>query len=384
MDPNLLLAVPILLLFAKAGGLLAERFGISSLVSEIISGAIAIYFNLIKIDAYVDDILGLGIIFILFIAGMSVKFEDLEDQMYKASTLAIAGGLLSSAIAFVVSFVFFNDLLVSFIIAIAFVSTDDGTTMRLLSSTGRLKSRVGKIIVASSISDDILGILCLSFFTKLVELKNIAINDIMRLFFVSIGFYFFILTVGRRVNNSFFNFVTKTFRNEYILFSLPIAIMFLLSVFSDKLGLGISAGAFLAGMIFSKSNLVETVIEPKVKLLSHGFFIPLFFALIGTKIIMSNIDIMLVLSLTVVAILGKYIGSGQLSRIFGYRKDEANVIGLISIPRGDYTIIISQIALNLGVITIAIYSSLITVAALTIILSPVLLRIFTENKNEYG
>ncbi len=384
MDINLLLAIPILLLFAKLGGVIAEKFKISSLVGEIISGILVIQFNLVKIDVYSEQILGLGILFILFIAGMSVKFEDLEDQMYKASTLAIAGGVLSSFLAFIVSMFFFNNILISFIIAIAVISTDDGTTMRLLMNSGRLKTRVGKIIVASTISDDILGILCLSFFTMFVGLGNVAINDIMRLFFVSIGFYFFILTVGRKVNNNFFNLVTKFFRNEYILFSLPIAIMFFLAVFSDKIGLGLAAGAFLAGLIFSKSNIVETIIEPKVKIISHGFFIPLFFALIGTKIILNNLNIMFVLVLTIVAILGKYIGSGQLSRIFGYRSDEANIIGLTLIPRGDYTIIISQIALSLGVISIAVYSSLITVAVLTIILSPILLRMFTDSRYEYG
>ena len=375
MEPYIFLGIGVLLFFAKLFGEVSRRIGVSSLVGEVVAGIFVAMLGIVSIGPFISELAGLGIILILFLAGLMIKFEDIEKQIYTASALAIGGDFLSFLLVFAASMLLTGSFLVSLVIGIIFISTDNGAMMRMLEARGMLKTKIGKMIVATSIADDVVSILSLSFFMMYIVLSNVVASEIVKLFFISIGFYLFIFTFGSRIANIALKALPKFLMDEYIFVSLPLAIALLVSIFSDNLGLGTAAGAFLAGMIVSKSRFAETVIAPKIEVIGNGFLIPLFFAYIGTVVLLSEINILAVAVLLAAALAGKYVGSGILSRAFGFNNEESRIVGIGLMPRGDYSIIISQISISLGVITVGIYSSIILAVILTILITPVLMKI---------
>ena len=375
MEPYIFLGIGVLLFFAKLFGEVSRRIGVSSLVGEVVAGIFVAMLGIVSIGPFISELAGLGIILILFLAGLMIKFEDIEKQIYTASALAIGGDFLSFLLVFAASMLLTGSFLVSLVIGIIFISTDNGAMMRMLEARGMLKTKIGKMIVATSIADDVVSILSLSFFMMYIVLSNVVASEIVKLFFISIGFYLFIFTFGSRIANIALKALPKFLMDEYIFVSLPLAIALLVSIFSDNLGLGTAAGAFLAGMIVSKSKFAETVIAPKIEVIGNGFLIPLFFAYIGTVVLLSEINILAVAVLLAAALAGKYVGSGILSRAFGFNNEESRIVGIGLMPRGDYSIIISQISISLGVITVGIYSSIILAVILTILITPVLMKI---------
>lgn len=374
-------SIGLLLITAKILGEITDRIGITPVVGQVLAGiVIGPLFGLLNLGPIDDIMVDLGIIFILFLAGLSIKFEDIRDNVYTASSVAVSAGLVSFVFAFIASYFIFHSVVVSIAFGIILISTANSVLFSILGKLGELKTQMGKMVVSITAADDIVAILALSFFTFFIVNGSIVIGDLFRLFLIAIGFYLVVLTAGSRIINKIIDY-SSNLMDEQILLSVPLAIVFILAFLSDGSGLGIATGAFLAGMTMAKSRFVETIIEPKTKIISDGFVIPLFYAIIGSSIILQNIDVFLIIVLTTAAVLGKYIGSVMLSPFVGFKRSEdKKFIGLSMIPRGDYNIAVAHIALTLGVFAgyESAYTSAIFTIILTIIITPILLKVFLK------
>jgi Kef-type K+ transport system membrane component KefB len=376
METAIFLAIGLLLLFAKVFGEIAERFGVASLVGELIGGILlGPILGWVVLGNFMNDFITFGIIFILLIAGLEVKFEDIKKHLYMASFLAFMGGMMSFFLGFFVGMIFFNNIMVSIAIGVALVSTSNGTLFMILMRMGEFNTKTGKAIIATTIADDIVGILALSFLTILMTGTQVAIGDISKLFLISIGFYLFMLTFGTKALNRLMDFL-GSLRNEYVLFTVPIIVTLILAYVTHHLSLSIAVGSFLAGVAMGNSKFTESVIKPKIEVMGYGFIIPLFYAAVGAMLVIAGIDIVLITALLVAAILGKFIGCGLLSKFYGYTWEEIKLFGLSMMPRGNENIGILQIIFLLGAITMQVYTSVLFTLMLTVILAPILLRIF--------
>jgi len=380
MVTHVLLAMGMLLLVAKIFGEIVERYGIASLVGEIIAGIVlGPILGWVVLGEFLNEFLMFGVIFMLLIAGLEVKFDDIKKHIYKAAVLAFFGGIASLFLGFVVGMIFFNNFIVSLAIGVAFVSTSNGTLFMILMRIGEFKSDMGKIIIAVTIADDIVGMLALSFFTMFMTGANVAVGDLGKLFLVSIGLYLFILSFGSKLFNRILD-IAGFLRDEHILFTVPVIITFLLAFLTHHLSLSIAVGAFLAGVAMANNKFTDSVIRPKIDVMGYGFLLPLFYASIGTMLVFVGLDILLIIAILVTAILGKFIGCGLISRFFGHDWKEMKLIGLSMIPRGNENIGIVQIMLILGAFTMTVYTSIIFVMVMTVIATPILLKLFYKSK----
>lgn len=372
------LILGVFLLLAKIFGEVSERLGLTSLVGEITAGIlIGPVLGLSASGAFFEAFAFICIAVLLFMSGLRVRYEDVSENIYTAGTLAATGGFLSFFLSFLAGFFFFRDVLVALAIGIIMISTSDATVFLMLTKLNKFKSSIGRIIIATNIADDVVSILSLSFFTVFIVHRTIPYSDIFKLFLISVGFYLFILTAGTRLFNRLLG-IAGLFRSEQALFSLPLGIMLIVSVFTENIGIGFATGAFVAGMSMAKSRFSETVIAPKISVIAGGFLLPAFFAIIGSMLTFRGVNVMFVLLLLAAAAAGKFVGAGLMSRFFGVSGRNTRLMGIMMMPRGDSNIVIAQIALLLGVISGEIYSSVIFSIILTIILTPVLLRLFVE------
>jgi Kef-type K+ transport system membrane component KefB len=369
---QILLYMGVMLLFAKLLGSLFERFGIASLVGEVIAGIIlGPVLGWVVLGDFFSGFMMLGIIFLMFIAGMEVRLDEIKDNMYKASFLAVAGGLMSFLLGFLVGMVFFNDFLVSVAIGTVILSTSNGALFLLLMKSGKFDTKIGKFIVAVTIADDIVGVLALAFFRMYIN-STVSFFSLFFVLLVSLGFYLFILTTGSHVISRVLNRL-HMFTDENLLFTMPVAIVFLLSFVTDNLNLSMAAGAFLAGMAISNSHFADHVIGPKVGIMAHGLLLPLFYASVGTLVAFSSLNVVLIVCLIVAAMAGKFIGCGLLSAFIGMKWEDMKLIGMSMMPRGDENIGILQLVMIVG-LTTQVYTSIVFALIATTMLAPVLVK----------
>lgn len=375
---NIFIVIAVLLFAAKIFGEIAERFGVASLVGELIGGIIVgPVLGLVVINSFVDSLFTISIVFLLFMAGLEIKFEDIKHHVYSAGVLAFFGGILSFFFGVLVGLAFFNSLMVGFAIGIVLISTSNGTLFLFLVKSGEFNSKIGKLIIAITIADDIVGIIFLSVFSAFIKSHSFAIGSTMSLFFVSIGLYLVIFTTGSKIANAILDFVSR-FMDSTVFLAFPIALTFVLAFVAENIGVSIATGAFLGGMAIANSRYASSVILPNIETAAKGFFVPIFYAGVGALLIFSDLNVLLIIAIMLAAIFGKVIGVGLLSRFFGVRGHNKKLLGIIMIPRGNENIAIVQIIFLLGVITYQIYTSIVFAIIATIIITPILMKIFCK------
>jgi Kef-type K+ transport system membrane component KefB len=374
MPTNIFLSLALLLLAAKVFGELFERLKMSSLAGEVVGGVIVgPLLGFVQPDEFLRQIAGFGILFMLFIIGLSTKFEDVKGDIYKGSILAFAGGTLSLVSGVALGMLLFGSLVAGIVIGVALISTSTAVTLRSFIDMKEQHSRAFKMALAVDMADEVMAILSLSLLTTYLTLGSVRVAEIFSLFLAVIGFFLLILTVGAKIVGQVL-LIFQRMRDEHILVSMPIVIVFIIAFISENVGVAAVSGAFLAGLAMNRSPLTETVIVPKMKTIGYGLFIPIFFAYSALVINISSLIQFLaaIILLLLAGSLAKFLGTGILSRYFGFSGREQRLIGIGMIPRGEYSIIIAQLALVAGAITAHVYTIIVAVVVLSIIATPAL------------
>lgn len=380
LEVQILLDIAIILIVAKIFGEIAERLKFSSLVGEVIAGiTVGPLLGLVHPSAFLSQVASFGILFLLFLIGLNTRFDEFKKDIYRGSFLAVAGAAISFVAGFLIGYGVFNSAEIGLVIGIAMLSSSTAISLRSLIDIGEFRSTVYQKLTAVASADDVVAVLALSLLTTYFTYGVVEIWKIAALFFAVLGFFFLILTVGSKLMTGFLHIFDKV-RDDQIMLSIPLVIVFIVAFVSEHVGIAGVTGAFLAGMAMNRSHMAESVIVPKIKTIGFGFFIPLFFAYsalildIGALINYTGIIVLLV----IVVSFAKLVGCGFLGKIYNLGKKEQLMIGLGMIPRGEYSIIVAQAALTVGVLTQQIYTIIISAVLLTIIITPILFR-FSEN-----
>ncbi len=379
-DVQIFIDLALLLLSAKVFGEIADRFGMSTLVGEVFGGIlVGPLLGLVHPNLLLSQIAGFGILFLLFIIGLHTNFEEVKKDVYAGSVLAIAGIALSVLSGFLVGYFLFNSIQIGIFLGIAILSTSTAMTLRSLIDAGESQSRAYRMSLAIDLADEVLAILALSLLTTYFTIGSVRPWDVITLFLAVLGFILVIITVGAKAVGRSLT-VFQRMRDEQILISIPLAIVFVIAFISEHVGIAGVTGAFLAGMAMSRSQLTQPIIVPKMKVIAYGFFVPVFFAYsalvldIGALVTYAPI----VLLLLVAGSLAKVIGCGLVSRFYGFNSHEQKVVGIGMIPRGEYSIIIAQFALTAGIIKNDLYTIVIAFVVLSILVTPLLLRLASK------
>jgi Kef-type K+ transport system membrane component KefB len=388
---RLLLDIAILLFLAKIGGELAERARISHIVGEICAGLVAgPLLHLVAPTEMLNVFSMIGVIILLFLIGLSTRFDELKGEVYPACALA--------GIACAVSFIggvaigmVLGSLIIGFVIGVALMGTSTAVPIKILIDMGEFKSRVGRFLLTTAMADDVITLIGLAVLSTFLVVGAVNLWSVVTLCLAVIGFILVALTIGAKVSNAVLS-VVQRLRDEQILLAIPLIITFVFAFVSERIGVAAVTGAFLAGMAMSGSVFTEPVIAPKARAIGYGFFIPLFFAFsgllvgyTGTSWDLSSIAgyWWLIALLLIVGVLTKAISSGWVSGLFGFRNRERGIIAIGMIPRGEYGIVIAQLALGLGVISNAIYGSIVAFIVLSVIITPILYKLYLT-REKYG
>lgn len=390
-----------MLLLGKILGDLVGRLGFSPLIGQIVAGIILgpMILNAVGLSWELDELSNLGILFMMFLMGLSVDFEKLmQENVYRASFISICGGLLVFIAATAITALLGFDMNTALLVGISFISTSTAIGFMVLNEIGDNYSNVFKTIMAVGTTDDIFAMLAFALYNSYLASGGLDIRDAFMLFLLVLGFIIFILKFGRSISEKLVSWTVKM-SNEVSVITVALIIMFFVAYLSQNMEVAAVTGAFLAGTILARSPFSYKIITPKIEAISEGFFIPLFFVYTGARIDIAKmvgstpldlyfvkvpIDLFLFLGLLMVVMAGKYIGTYGAALISGgYRLDEMHKMGLAMTPMGEYTLVIGLMGVTaLGSVLPGIesvYSVLALIVLFTSIIAPVMLKKAYEN-----
>jgi len=371
--------LPVILLIvfgsAKLMGEIFARLRQPALVGEILAGAIIGpgLLGWIAPNQTLTALSDLGVMFLLFDAGLQVKASDLLRVGGTATLVATLGVVATFLGGWGILTAWGSSPMEAIFVATALVATSVGITASTLAARGLLHQVASKLILAAAVIDDVLGLIVLAVVSG-ISRGRINVLDIALTAGLAAAFTIVAAKWGATTANRILPHFHSKAQAEEAKFHISLVLLFALSALAVYTGVAAIVGAFLAGLALSESA------DGRVRDLTRGvseLVVPFFLAGIGLRmdlgLFRSQSAIVLALLMLAMVIVTKVLGCGLGALSMG--RMTALKVGLGMVPRGEVTMAIAQMGLTLMVITPEVYAVVVFIAVATTLITPLLLSI---------
>jgi len=327
-----------------------------------------------------------GMYSLLFIIGFSLDFRKMARLrnyvvLGTISVVALEGFLGSLVLYFVFPAEVSHSYLVALVTALSFATVGEAVLLPILNEFGVIKTTFGQLTLGIGTLDDIIEVLMLAVVAILPAfLPVLKIQSSPNPLSILLGlgclliFTFAIMKLGGRIKR----ILEKNHPPPYV------PSLLTLLVFFSFLALGgfvfeslATVGAIFGGIVFRgllpKERLREN--ERDVEFLGYIFLSPLFFLSIGASV---SVTSLLIYPSMIILIWAVAKGSKLLSCLLLFRKLLGNkyslLLGLGLSVRFSTSLIVQLMLLNSGLISIVLYSTLISTAML---MKPVIIGFYS-------
>jgi Kef-type K+ transport system membrane component KefB len=395
---NLLIQLSVMLVMGRLFAEAARKINQPAVIGEIVAGILlgptvlgmiqpewfeALFPTASGAGVVLTGFVQVAVVMLLFIAGLEVDLHIVWQQGRQAVTTSALGLIVPFSLGFTFPYFFpeffgINDVKMRLTFAL-FLGTAMAITalpviVRILMDLNIFRSRMGLLVVASAMVDDLVGWLIFSVILGLIG-KGSGSMSLLNTVILTIGYAVFMLTIGRGLLNRVLPWVNKKLAWPGGVLSISLALCFLAGAFTEYIGIHAIFGAFIMGVALGDSEHFSERAKEIVHQFINNIFAPLFFVSIGLRVnFITNFDAVLTLVILAIAFTGKIIGSGLGSRLGGFSWKESLAVGFGMNARGAMEIILGLIALENQLINEKVFVSLVIVALTTSMTSGPLMK----------
>jgi Kef-type K+ transport system membrane component KefB len=419
---RLLIALAVLLLAAHGVGALFARFKQPPAIGEIVGGILLgpsalgaafpdvqhwIFPKTGSSAAALGAVYQLGLLLLMFAAGLETRRLIQRNAVRTVSLIAsfglilpFAAGLALVAMLGTNSFMGTADnktaLILVFGMAVAVTSIPVIT--RIMHDTGLLGTRFSRIVLSVAVIEDIVLYVILAVAVGLVQVKGskafgipaamhlhtVAQNSVYHTI-VAVIFLGLALTVGGRIYKALIGLRANPLaRRSPVAFQL----MWMLALSAGALALGLVPlyGAFVAGITVAVAGDGEIVREHNpLAGVSFGFFIPIYFALIGIQLdLIHHFAVLFFLGFLAFACVAKAASVYLGARLSRENKFMSASLAIAMNARGGPGIVLASTAFAAGIINETFFVSLVMLSIVTSLAAGSWLERFADRLTHIG
>jgi Kef-type K+ transport system membrane component KefB/nucleotide-binding universal stress UspA family protein len=393
--------IVLLLLVGRLLGELMQRMGQPAVMGQLIAGIVlgpsvfgalwpeaqqAIFASGREQKAMLEAVSDLGILMLLLLTGMEMDLKLVKRTRRAALSVSAAG----IAVPFICGFAlgqFLPEtmlprpdqrLITSMFLGTALSIASVKIVAMVVREMNFMRRKIGMILVASAIIDDTVG------WTIIAITSSLALHGALNAATLAqsvLGTGLFLLasfTLGRRLVFGLIRWTNDTFVSEVPVVTAILIVMGVMALITHLIGIHTVLGAFVAGILVGESPILTRHISEQLRGLVVALFMPVFFSLAGLRTDLSVLKspqlFLLALGLIAIASIGKFTGAflgGALGRLTG-RESLALACGMNA--RGSTEVIVASIGLSLGVISQDLFTMIVTMAVVTTLAMPPMLR----------
>lgn len=355
--------------------LVCNYFKIPSVLGFLITGVVAgpDVFNLVTSESDISLFAEIGIILLLFSIGIEFSLKDLiriRKQVLVGGSLQLFGTVTVVTIASIFADLPFKEAL---FIGFLFSLSSTAIVLKLLQESGRLQSPQGRSTMAILIFQDI-AVVPIMLFIPYLSIDSPGFD---------LGFIFTILKgiltvigviyLSRTIMPKLLFAVAKSKSNELFLLTI---LMVCLSVagLTSALGLSLSLGAFLAGLIISESEYSHEAfgtILPFRDVFTSFFFISIGL-LVNMEYFLSHLPMIAGVALLVL-IIKMSVAAGAIFYT-GHNARVAFLAGMFVSQVGEFSFILAGTGREIHAIGEENYQLFLAVSLLTMALTPTMIQ----------
>ena len=385
--------VPLILIVTFVMGFLFKRIGMPAVVGQILAGILLgiPFLRIVLFDSesslvILDFLAYLGIIFLLFLAGLEIDIEKIRETSRESLLISLSSALVPFGLGFAFMMLVFPSYgwLAALVFGGAMMVTSEATKVKVLMDLNSLNTHLGAIMLAAGALDDIFEVLFLALVAVVGRgggLLELAVIPVEIIVFGVIAFAFF------KVASKVFRYLDKKGGNQAEIFSLVVIFIMVLAALSEGLGIGYLIGAIVGGFILqiAMRNIHESHRKDMIKvteLIALGFIVPFFFANVGINFEFDTLfsSLALLVATVVIAFSGKIIGCMLIKPFSRLTMKQLYYAGWAMNSRGAAELVIALAAKQLGLIPLEVFSALVAMSLITTLtFPPVLARGIRRN-----
>lgn len=375
---NFIATLVIILLVTQIVSHLCVRFGIPDVIGQIVVGIVLgpAMAGWISQNAMINEFQEIGVIILMFIAGLESDLSLLKKYLKPAIIVAVMGMLLPIVVMGVAADLYGMQWFESLFIGVIFSATSVSISVAVLREYQQLDSKEGATILGAAVADDIGGVILLSILISMMNgqggkeqtMSLPMILGLQILFFG--GTYLLVRWLAP--------YLMHTSDRLQTIASPAVMAMILclgMAALADAVHLSGAVGSFFAGIAVANTKhrkMINSNFEP----IGYAIFIPVFFVNVGLSMRFDHFmdSLVFIVIMTILAVVTKLVGCGSGAKITGFNLKSSYIIGSGMIARGEMSLITAQIGFQSHLLSEKYYSDVITVIVLATILAPFILK----------
>lgn len=350
---NPVLIFSLILLIILIAPLLLERIRIPSIIGLIGSGIIIgpFGFNLLEETQFVEVFKTIGLLYIMFIAGLELNLLEFKANRNKSLlfgffTFAVPMAIGYPVCHYLLGFDVFASLLISSIFA-----THTLVTYPIVSKLGINKDTSVAVTVGGTILTDTAVLIILAI------ILGAHGGGLTQAFWVQLGislvlFSLVVFLVIPKIAEWFFQKLESETYSHYIF---VLAVMFFAAFLAEVAGLEAIIGAFAAGLALNKLIPNSSALMNRIDFIGNSLFIPFFLISVGmvvnVKVLLDGPNALMIAGvMTVVAVAAKYIAAWLTQIAFKFDHHQRNLIFGLSSAHAAATLAVILVGYKAGIV----------------------------------
>jgi Kef-type K+ transport system membrane component KefB/nucleotide-binding universal stress UspA family protein len=397
----LLVQISLLILVGRGLGEVMQRIGQPSVIGELLSGLLlgpslfgwlwpeaqhAIFPPSPGQKALLDGIAQFGILLLLLLTGMETDLKLVRKVGKPAALISVTGIVVPFLCGFGLGQLLPESLLPhpeARLVASLFLGTALSiSSVKIVAVVVRemnfMRRNVGQIIVATAIIDDTIGWIIIAMIFSLASQGSLDLWSVGKAVIGTLVFLGISFTIGRRLVFTLIRWANDHLVSSAAVITVILLVMSGMAMITHLIGVHTVLGAFIAGVLVGESPILTRQIDERLRGLISSLFMPVFFGLAGltadlTVLRDPNI-LMLTAALILIASIGKFGGAFAGGAMGGLTRRECYALASGMNARGSTEVIIATIGLSMGVLSQNLFSMIVTMAILTTMAMPPMLR----------
>lgn len=377
MEEELHLLRPTLIILAAAIFVvpLFRRLRITPVLGYLLAGLLigphALGF--VRHSGVIETLAEFGVVFLLFAIGLELSLDRLlamRRQVFGMGTLQV---VITGAIIYALASALGLGAAEAFVLAGALALSSTAVVLRMLEESRDMHTPAGRMALAVLLLQDLAVVPLLTVVPLLGQEEGALLPSLGMAAVKALGAMGLIIITGRLLLRPVLRTVAAA-RTPELFTGITLFLALGVSWLTGLAGLSMALGAFLAGLLISETEYrhqVEADIEP-----FRGLLLALFFMTIGMEINVGLLagNALLVVGSVLALVVVKALVITGLARLFGQPWGTATFVGLGLAQAGEFGFVLLTLGMQDGALSPEVGGIALLVVALSIALTPLLLR----------
>jgi len=326
---NPVLIFSLILFIILIAPILLGKIKIPGIVGFIIAGILIgpNGFNILKKNSAIELFSTIGLLYIMFIAGIELDLAEFKKKKHKSFVFGFLTFIVPILIGFPVCYYLLDYSLLTSILTASMFATHTLVAYPIVNKFGIAKNEAVAVAVGGTILTDTAVLIILAVIMGSVD------GQLNSTFWIQLAISLSIFTatvfiIIPKIAKWFFTKLESEKTSHYIF---VLSVVFFSAFMAQLAGIEPIIGAFVAGLALNKLIPHSSILMNRIEFVGNALFIPFFLISVGMlvdlRVLFKGPDALIIAgSLTIVAILGKYLSATFTQWIFKYTKNQRLLI----------------------------------------------------------